>query len=430
MLNSKLDNTNSKMDDSRAELCQQIEQTQQQMDRSISKAVCDLKSEINSNTEQIAHTNQVLEEWRITFESNQKELSCRVDTVESKISVLETDLSNEISNNQSKLKKVVDFVNDENSQLRNEFDQTKRFFESEIESFKSDTDKKVTEICSRVGNVEKTVDRKFVEIQETMLQKGFSNSCNGVRGNFPIKTYPGDKNIHPKDFMQFCKEQFTSIITDSVKIKFVKKLLDGEALSWANQNCSAEMSFEDFEKCFLTKFWSETEQARIKSEFLNGPSYRESDGSMKAYSEKQLQKLVHLDKPFDELTQIDALKRRLPKRVQWGLVYGPDESIEQFLKYVDKLDRAFEQNNRFNDIVGSSHRGWEPNRGNNNNNSERRNFNNNRDNYNSNDRRNFGRNDQYFNSNREWENRNRSWGNDMREGNPRQGNDRHRPLND
>ena len=104
-LHSKIDNSQAEI---KAEInlrieCPQAELSRnlrQQIDSLISKAVSDLKSKIDENSEQIAQTKQTLEKWRISFESDHKALSSRADTVESKISVLETDLTNEISNNQ------------------------------------------------------------------------------------------------------------------------------------------------------------------------------------------------------------------------------------------------------------------------------------------------------------------------------------------
>lgn len=132
-------------------------------------------------------------------------------------------------------------------------------------------------------------------------------------------------------------------MNDDLKIKFVKRFLEGEALSWTNQYCIEGMTFAEFEEGFLSKFWSGTEQARIKSEFLNGPVNKDEFGSMKQFCKNQLRKLNHLSKPFDELTQIDALKRRLPYELQWELVYRPDDTVDQFLKYEDKLDRIIDE---------------------------------------------------------------------------------------
>lgn len=80
------------------------------------------------------------------------------------------------------------------------------------------------------------------------------------------------------------------------------------------------------------------EQVRIKNEFLSGPRYRESDGTMNEFCEKQLRKLIHLDKPLDDVSIIDALERKPPGRIQDRLAYGLDEGIGQLFKFVDKLD--------------------------------------------------------------------------------------------
>lgn len=122
----------------------------------------------------------------------------------------------------------------------------------------------------------------------------------------------------------------------------MKRFLEWEALSWANENFADKMSYIEFEGTFK-RLWSDTKQARIKSEFQSVPNCKEIQGTIKQFCKDQLRKLVHLNKSFNKITQMEALNCRLPTDVQWDLVYGPDDNIEQFLNYVDKLDRTMDK---------------------------------------------------------------------------------------
>ncbi|XP_049834733.1 uncharacterized protein LOC126278572 [Schistocerca gregaria] len=301
--------------------------------------------QIRQDTSKIREIQDGLAALKMTVETGQGELNTRVGAVEERVDVLETNFTQELSKNEERFKKLDKHVEVENSKLKVEVVQTRRILEEKLESNKKNSELKFAEISNQISNVDLKCDekidlcknnvvglsKKVVELQEGVAQRNFVSNFNCVWGGIPLKCFPGDGKLHPVDFLQHCQDNFSNDMTDNVKIKFVKRFLDGEAISWANQNVNSTMSYNEFERKFLNKFWSDSEQARIKSEFLNGRMYRESDGSLKCFCESQLRKLVHLDKPFDELIQIDALKRRLPKRVQWELIYGPDDSVDQFL---------------------------------------------------------------------------------------------------
>lgn len=138
-------------------------------------------------------------------------------------------------------------------------------------------------------------------------------------------------------------------MTGALKVKFARRFLEGEALSWAYLNVHAETTVVEFESNFFKCFWSEAKQARIITEFLNVPRYRERNESMKEFCEDRLKKLVHIDKPLDDLIKIDALKKRLPNKWYWSLVYSPDDTIDNLLNYVEKLDMAEDRNERGGD---------------------------------------------------------------------------------
>lgn len=52
-------------------------------------------------------------------------------------------------------------------------------------------------------------------------------------------------------------------MSDNDRIKFVKKFLDKDAVSWANQITESNLSYVEFEWKFLDKYWSKGEQAII-----------------------------------------------------------------------------------------------------------------------------------------------------------------------
>lgn len=280
----------------------------------------------------------------------------QVVNISKEVAVIEGEVSN-VKQKQQNLEGRLESVGRKQDNFEeytiSEFQQLKVFNKDVIQRF-SETDKTIQNLTTNVSQNIETCFSKIREIEDTTATKTFGSLNNNLWSSINVKTFTGDGNIHPVDFLFQIKDNFMSSMTDNLKVKFFKKYLDGEALSWANQTIKSDMSFVEVEQAFMNKFWSEIRQARIKAEFLNGANFRQCNGRMKLFCEQQLKKLVHLDKPLDEMIQIDALKKRLPQRVQWSLVYGPDDNIEEFLRYVDKLDMAYERNEKYNDRQNDS----------------------------------------------------------------------------
>lgn len=223
---------------------------------------------------------------------------------------------------------------------------------SELNSFKMETQSHFNVVEKKIENINTTnieaemssLKAIVTNIRETTTTQNFAGIMpNHVYGGaIPVRCFPSD-NLHPIDFIQNCKDSFVNVMTDSTKIKFVKRLLEGEALTWANENCTSWETFEEFEQNFLNKFWSKSEQARIKSDFLNGSCYRERYGGLVKFCRDELKKLAHLRSSFDTTTIIDTLTRRLPERLHRELVNAPVHSVDDFLNYLNKFERVLDR---------------------------------------------------------------------------------------
>lgn len=117
-------------------------------------------------------------------------------------------------------------------------------------------------VNDEVANLKKKKNNVFTNTSSTgnML----STNCISVNLNF----YPGDLKLRPIDYICQWKDSFAPGMPESTKSKIAKHYFDGEALSWANEHINNDMTFSEFEKLFLNQFWSESKQARIKSEFF------------------------------------------------------------------------------------------------------------------------------------------------------------------
>lgn len=180
------------------------------------------------------------------------------------------------------------------------------------------------------------------------MQESISNVAAGQAGmmvGFPIgignvKPFSGENRYHAVDFLATCKDSFIPGMSDEAKVKFVKRQLEGPAQTWANQNAGQFVNYNKFELMFLNKYWGQAKQLRLQNDFLNGPNYKVGNETMKEFCTRELSKLVHLDRPLGVLTEISTLKRRLPEELQWDLIHSPSDSVEDFLNFVENMDRA------------------------------------------------------------------------------------------
>lgn len=76
--------------------------------------------------------------------------------------------------------------------------------------------------------------RKMSHIQDDDVTKILNSNLLSFSETH-MKCYPGDGNIHPKDLIKSCTDNFTFDMTDSAKIEFVRRFLDKDALSWATK---------------------------------------------------------------------------------------------------------------------------------------------------------------------------------------------------
>lgn len=322
----------------------------ERLERKIDEKVGELKGELNKTNEVVEGIRRDMEEVKINLETGLGQANARVDAVEAKISEVETNLNKRVEENSEKIDTLEIFVQQENEIVKTEIRETREVLEAKLKQQEASTDRKISVVSYEVSACKENVrelDQKMNLLKEDIVTRNVGGGCGSNWANIVVKTYPGDGKIHPVDFIYHIRDNFTLGMTDNLKIKFVKKFLDNEALAWAHQTIREGMSYEEFERCFLNKFWSQRIQSRVMNEFLNGAKYKESDGSMKDFCEAQLRKLVYLDSKFNEMTQIDALKRKLPSRIQSDLRFASDESIEDFLKFVGKLDSS--DNRGYND---------------------------------------------------------------------------------
>lgn len=314
----------------------EISSVRAELSKKLEDSLSEIKTQVNDTNKAVGEVRKKVNELEETKKVGQSQRNARVDSVEDRIDNVESDLGDRISKNTDKINTLDMFVQQENEIKKSEIQETKDSLGKKINQCVTNTELVIKEDV-------RNLSQKVTSLQESVVTSKLSRGSGFNWVNIVVKTYPGDGKIHPQDFLHRCSDNFTFDMTDGLKIKFIKKFLDNEAFTWVNQINVEGMTYSEFERSFFNKFWSKIKQARVRSDFLNGPRYRESDGSMRDFCEAEIRNLVHLDSPLDEMTLVDTLKRRLSGRIQQALDCGPDESIEEFLKYVGKLDRSYER---------------------------------------------------------------------------------------
>lgn len=398
----------------------------------VGNAIIGLKTELGSSIANLSHSVGDLKTELGTVKDSMTSLKAEIgEEVDNKLDNLSKKFENKDKDLHTRLGTVVD-------ELKGEIDTGRQTCDDRYESTKqtfTEVNKKIKtgieEAKILLTNKLKSTETNFKESIETVNNRISNLEFSTASGNtswtmlqLPSgKTFTGGIKYHAVDFIAACKDQFILGMTEEYKIKIAKRMLEGAALTWANQCASQFNTFEDFERLFLNKYWSQTKQVRLQNEFLNGPSYVAGKQSMLEFCQEELRKLVHLDQPLGTLPVISTLCRRLPEDLNWELVHCPTDSIENFLNFIERIDNAMAREPRPQDTHHShKQKGYNEYKGNKNwdNHNRERNFN---ENWRGNSSRNNNENKSQQNT---WDNNNRGnrWSEQEGESNTRNQNRR------
>lgn len=331
----------------------QLQKSVNEVQNSVQAQDLQLKTQGNQMSEKLEIVQGSVEDMKISIQSVEQKLNSGLLEMEGK-------LRQEINTNKQECSKLNAEVRDKilrlDERCSTESSQLEQRLKEKIEISHLGVLKNVSEVDHKIttltDNVDDIIAKKIekIELKVAVMEQGQMGNVVSIP---PInlqnlKCFSNDGKYHPADFIACCRDRFIDGMSESQKIKIMKGALEGEALSWANQNQSNFNTYAEYEKGFLNKYWGEVKQSRIQNDFLEGNVYKPGSGNMRDFCIREIEKLAHLDKPMAPLVVISTLKRRLPENVRWDLLNAPEFNVDSFIAYVGNMDNALPFRNKRN----------------------------------------------------------------------------------
>lgn len=150
------------------------------------------------------------------------------------------------------------------------------------------------------------------------------------------------RTVHPVIFIQSFRGLLPENWSEKRKIRFVVGYIQGEAGIWANEAWQTCDTYAEFERAFLSTYWSPVVQERFRNEVYNPQPFDDRNGSLRRYFEKYLNKAKFFDDPLPYKEVLRVLINKLPTYLRLQLANVPTQNLEKFLAMLDTLDLIFD----------------------------------------------------------------------------------------
>lgn len=166
------------------------------------------------------------------------------------------------------------------------------------------------------------------------------------------------RTVHPVIFLQSFRGLLPETWSEKRKIRFVVGYIQGEAGIWANEALQLYDTYGEFERAFLSTFWSPVVQERFRNEVYNPQPFDGRNGSLRRYFEKYLNKAKFFDDPLPHREVLRVLINKLPTRLRLQLANVQTYDLQSFLSMLDTLDLIFEDDRarHYNNGYGNGNR--------------------------------------------------------------------------
>lgn len=310
-----------------------------------------------------------------TAEINNKILESTAET-NNKIEILNDTLNNKILETTGEIKKTLGELTTENKNLREQIEQTNNNLNKKIDMIAEKLEAQImnkvnTEIDSKVNQIQIGVDNSIKQIEGKIIdvnaqysrnfevlnekidienekikeqvskinrEKTIQYVCNRVQqGEVNILFY-GDRKIHPKVFIKNLREYIESL-PEGVNIKAnIRNSLKGDAEIWYSIVEDKYESFEEFAALFLTNYWGENHQSKIRENLFNG-RYLENIGfSREKYILKKYSYVRHLEPRMPDSEIVKYFSRHFSENIRDVILIQGIDTIEKMLQYLRRID--------------------------------------------------------------------------------------------
>lgn len=244
--------------------------------------------------------------------------------LDTKINIVETEINKKIETQVDKIREDVDQV------LKTKIDN--------IETKILDNDKQYTAnlnvLAEKVNTETHQIREQISKIQGSNVQHVYT-SVPQVESK--VQFY-GDKSVHPKIFIKNLQESVEILYEGSNIKSIIRNSLKKDAEIWYAIIEDKYETFEEFAVLFLSNFWGENEQSKVRENLFNGKYNNNKGCSREKYILLKYNYVRHLEPRMPDMEIVKYLSRHFSDDIRDVILIQGMDTIEKMLQYLRRID--------------------------------------------------------------------------------------------
>ncbi|XP_023311504.1 putative mediator of RNA polymerase II transcription subunit 29 [Anoplophora glabripennis] len=148
----------------------------------------------------------------------------------------------------------------------------------------------------------------------------------------------GDTRIHPAVFIKKLKK-YIETLPSSMNIKnIISSTMKGDADIWYQLIEDKYDTFDEFEQLFISKYWGEYHQQKVRINLINGKYNEKFGSSRERYLMKKIYNIKHLEPKFTENEMVKMLARHFEEDIHKVIVTQRISTIDGLIDYIRSID--------------------------------------------------------------------------------------------
>lgn len=202
---------------------------------------------------------------------------------------------------------------------------------------------------SKTEEIGKKVESATLTVGEGKVVTLVNGDSRHNQANIGQK-YKPKGTLHPMIFTKWLRGVFPVHYKDTDKIQFAIDRMEGEAFTWGVKKKEEIRDYNQFEREFLKKYWSESHQRAALDDLLYRKSLNKWKGTLREFAEHLWELNEMLERPVNDDIVISAVKRRLSAELQKRLSVSVIRDRDTLMEVLEQLESyRLEENNQGNE---------------------------------------------------------------------------------
>lgn len=328
-----------------------IMQYLQKMNDELKMSNTKLKADLN------AKLDMVKSELKTDNSKLKLDLNSKFDNINLKLDTINLDLNAKLDATNQKINAIEIYNLELNKKIENTEIQLKNKIGTEVEKMRDDVDQVIKINVDKIENKIIHIDQLHAidlnvlnekmnsETQDIRTQMGNLKSLSNIQYVYNrapqfegIVQFYGDNRIHPKMFIKNLRESLDMMPEVSNLKSFIRNSLKKDAEIWYAIIEDKYETFDEFAGLFLSNFWGENQQSKIRENLFSG-KYKDNVGcSREKYILKKYNYIRHLEPRIPDVEIANYLARHFSDDIRDVILIQGMDTIEKMLQYLRRID--------------------------------------------------------------------------------------------